>query len=305
MPRRLPQVPKGHAHYKGIKLNSVQVVGVHGIRQWDTNAHRLAEDWQSALTRGMSHHLGAAVTVPGLITPYYGDVFPKTKLLQLGQANEPALDDLTDPDEIAFVTEMLHAYAPDMELPEAEPTLGVPPRTPAWLTRWIAGLDGEWGQGVGERTVTRIRELHGYLTNSEAAERARQRIIDAFTGTAARLVIAHSLGSVIVYDMFHRDQIPSAGNGADGVNTLITCGSPLGWLPLQRQLAIPGRLQLPGTVTWVNIFDPRDPVTAGQGLSDSAATVTDTRVHNGGDPHSVRKYLRQEALARAVQTALA
>lgn len=55
----------------------------------------------------------------------------------------------------------------------------------------------------------------------------------------------------------------------------------------------------------MNIFDPKDPITAGQGLSGKATGVQDIQVDNGDDPHAARRYLRQEAMARAVRTALA
>ncbi|WP_329266616.1 hypothetical protein [Streptomyces sp. NBC_01451] len=283
-------------------MSSIQIVGVHGIRQWDTNALKLGTDWRTALAYGITRYFGAAAHVPGLLTPYYGDVFPKTKRFQLSQ---PGLDDLTDPNEINFVVETLEEYAPDLDLPEPDGTLGVPPRVRPRITQWLAGLDGKWGRGAGETIVTRIRELYGYLHNPTAAEQARQRIVGSLTDSDVRLVIAHSLGSVIIYDMSQRGEIPAPGANGGGVGTLITCGSPLNWPPVKRHLDVTSEFQLPASITWVNIFDPKDPITAGQGLSGKATGVQDIQVDNGDDPHAARRYLRQEAMARAVRTALA
>jgi len=280
-------------------VSGIQIVGVHGIRQWDTNVHKLSADWRAALTYGITRHLGPDVPVPGLATPYYGDVFPKTKLLQLGEPGTAPLEGLDDPQEEEFVLHALQAYAPDAGLPDqAQLTLGRSPRVHPGITRRVAAIDGRLGRRAGEKVVGRIREVYGYFHNPVAAEEVRCRIAEAIIASGAPLVIAHSLGSVVVYDMFQREQIPLDGGGA--VRTLISCGSPLAWLPLQRHLNVPGKLRLPAPVTWTNIFDPRDPVTAGQGLSDTAVAVEDVEVRNGSDPHAVGSYLRQAATVRSV-----
>ncbi|GGS86748.1 hypothetical protein GCM10010270_68630 [Streptomyces violaceus] len=48
--------------------------------------------------------------------------------------------------------------------------------------------------------------------------------MDPGTEMGARMVVAHSLGSVVVYDMLSRGEAPY-------VTMLVTCGSPLGWPP--------------------------------------------------------------------------
>jgi hypothetical protein len=284
-------------------VSGIQIVGVHGIRQWDTNAHKLSADWRAALAHGITCHLGPEVPVPGLATPYYGDVFPKTKLLQLGEPGTAPLEDLDDPQEEDFVLHALQAYASDADLPDqAPPTLGVPPRVHPGITRRVAAIDGRLRRRAGTTVVGRVREVYGYFHNPVAAEEVRSRIAEAITASGAPLVIAHSLWSVVVYDMSEREQIPLNGSGA--VRALISCGSPLAWLPLQRHLKVSGKLRLPDPVVWTNIFDPKDPVTAGQGLSDIAVAVEDVKVRNAGDPHAAGSYLRQAATARSVHVAV-
>jgi hypothetical protein len=53
-------------------------------------------------------------------------------------------------------------------------------------------------------------------------------------------------------------------------------------------------------VAWVNVFDPNDFVTGGQGLSDKAAGVRDISVDNGKTPHAAVNYLSQEGVAQTV-----
>jgi hypothetical protein len=289
----------GAADEIGGDVSGIQIVGVHGIRQWDTNSYKLSADWRSALAHGITRHLGPDVPVPGLAIPYYGDVFPKTRLLQLGEPGAVPLEDLNDPQEEEFVLHALQAYASDADLPDqAPPTLGALLRVHPGIIRRVAAIDGKLGRRAGEAVVGRIREVYGYFHNSAAAEEVRSRIAEAITASGAPLVIAHSLGSVVVYDMFQREQIPLNGSGA--VRALISCGSPLAWLPLQRHLNVSGKLRLPDPVSWTNIFDPNDPVTAGQGLADAAIAIEDVEVRNGSDPHAAGSYLRQTATVRSV-----
>jgi hypothetical protein len=180
----------------------------------------------------------------------------------------------------------------------------MPPRTNPRLVQLLARADRRFGNGVGRLLVNRISEVYGYFRDNDKAEEVRHRVRDAVEQTRATIIIAHSLGSVVVYDMFQRGQIPAADSGT--VSQLVTLGSPLAWLPIQRNLGIDttASLQLPTGIAWLNVFDSHDPVTAGIGLSGLAREVIDAPVDNEGDPHSAECYLEQKPVALAVQSAL-
>ncbi|MFF0700194.1 hypothetical protein ACFYVC_07810 [Streptomyces tendae] len=285
-------------------MSDVHVVGVHGIRQRDTNAIKLAEDWKQALAEGIALHIGPAVAAPAVTTPYYGNVFPKGRL-QLG--DEEVTDDLAgaDEEEIALLIQALEAHTPPSldEQPTAG-TLGAPPRVSPRITGALARIDRKFGPRAGKMVVRRLSEAYGYFSSKPKyagmAQSVRGRVRKALDETGATLVIAHSLGSVVIYDMFQRSEIPLPADG--GVRQLITCGSPLAWLPLQRELGlrIPEKLHLPSDIDWLNVFDPYDPVTAGTGLAAVAPGATDVAVDNRDDPHASGRYLEQRVVAIAV-----
>jgi pimeloyl-ACP methyl ester carboxylesterase len=125
------------------------------------------------------------------------------------------------------------------------------------------------------------------------------------------VVVGHSLGSVIAYDVL-------TGPDAPVVDALITLGSPLGLSEVQEALAPPwtsfdgwpARCLPRGP--WTNIADRLDPVCgadpsiAGDFRRAGSRVVVDDLVHNGGSwRHSVTKYLGQPRLRLALAEALA
>ncbi|MFE9881157.1 hypothetical protein [Streptomyces sp. NPDC005784] len=287
-------------------MSDLHVVGVHGIRQRDTNALKLAEDWNLALAEGISLHCGPTSSIPSVTTPYYGDVFPKGRF-QLGDdAPSEGLAE-SDEEELALLAQALEAHTPPVPGERsAVGTLGAPPPVSPRITAALARIDRRCGPGVGKALLSRVSEVYGYFSTRPKydgmADTVRDRVREAVEQSGATLIIAHSLGSVIVYDMFRRGRFPSGADG--GVSMLITCGSPLAWLPLRRELGVrvSDELQLPPGVRWLNVFDPSDPVTAGVGLSVIAPGVTDVAVDNDDDPHAAGRYLEQQPVAAAVHS---
>ncbi|MFB6700889.1 hypothetical protein [Streptomyces rubiginosohelvolus] len=285
-------------------MSDLHVVGVHGIRQRDTNALKLTEDWNLALAEGVSLHCGPTSPTLSVITPYYGDVFPKGRF-QLGDDDPSEGSAETDEEQLELLAQALEAHTPPVpgERPAAG-TLGAPPRVSPRITAALARIDRRCGPGVGKALLTRVSEVYGYFSakskHDGMADTVRDRVSEAVEQSRATLIIAHSLGSVIVYDMFRRGRFPSGAD--DSVSMLITCGSPLAWLPLRRELGLRAsdELQLPPGVRWLNVFDPRDPVTAGVGLFGIAPGVTDVAVDNDDDPHAASRYLEQQPVAAAV-----
>lgn len=278
-------------------MDDLQVVGVHGIRQRDTNKIKLAEDWSQALARSIAMHIGANAAAPEMTTPYYGDVFPRGRL-QLGD-DEEAAELEADGDEEEFLLQALEAHTPpDAAWQPPAGTLGKVPRTSPRVTAALAAIDRRFGPRVGQALLSRLSEVQGYFSDKhkDKADEVRDRVLRSIKQTGATLIIAHSLGSVVVYDMFRRGQIPAS------VDQLITCGSPLAWLPIHRKLRLetPATLQLPTHVAWLNVLDPYDPVTAGLGLAALVPDVTDEVVDNQDDPHSAELYLEQRPVARTV-----
>ena len=98
------------------------------------------------------------------------------------------------------------------------------------------------------------------------------KIEEAMAMTGGVILIGHSLGSVIAYDVV-RNNI-KAGSPLN-IKTLITMGSPLKWVTDIRRAENgengppdPAALSLPG-IRWINIHDKEDPITLKDELPDT------------------------------------
>ncbi|MFD3824194.1 hypothetical protein [Streptomyces sp. NPDC058625] len=289
-------------------MGALQIVGVHGIKQGSNSTTAgLSASWQATIDETLAAAApasgaegGAVVTVPS-----YQAVFPRTptRYVRLGGSEAGLLseDRSIDEEEEDFILKALAAYAPSAvedESPEAGLTLGEGPLTPR-IVRRIQAVDRKMGKGVTGRLLWFVREAHTYLRKEETAVLVRAAVTEALTETGARMVVAHSLGSVVVYDMLSRGEAPY-------VTMLVTCGSPLGWLAGRKGIHSEGeRLKVPIGVEWTNLYASKDFVTGCVGLSHLAAGVTDIKVNNGAFPpsHDVHRYLDKPALAEVIAKA--
>jgi hypothetical protein len=163
-----------------------------------------------------------------------------------------------------------------------------------------------------------LRDVHHYLYDAEFSPRpgesvrirrdVRARALDKLRDGAARegphVVVGHSLGSVIAYDVL------TGVEETPRVDALVTVGSPLGISEVQERLAPPWSRddgwpwQRLGDGPWSNVYDPLDPVCGGLDRRIAAdyrhrgtARVRDVRVSNRGSwRHAIGKYLGQEKL---------
>jgi hypothetical protein len=276
----------------------MHIVGIHGIWQGNTNAVKLSADWAGALTKGLRTHHGPACPIPPLSVAYYGNLF-RTPSQRLGTDEGSPLVDDTDPftdQEEAFVLDTLALYTPpglDPGQLETE-TLGLGiPYVPRPVARALAAADHRIGRDMGRRLLRFIRQVYRYL-HHDIGERIRAEVRTELHRPEPRLVIAHSLGSVIAFDMLTR---ADTGPGPDGLTTLITCGSPLAWPTIRHCLGQDGALQLPDGIDWMNLHAAGD-IVAQSGLALLAPAVRDELVRNGiGEPHAAHRYLAQRPLA--------
>jgi hypothetical protein len=232
--------------------------------------------WASLLARG-THRLG-----------------PEEDLLDVSvPLEEGETEFLID----AFV-DILGQEGADHALEAADHTLGPPRLWPTRVNRLVAEIDRRH-RGVGIRLMRVLREVYYYLCEPELAGRVRELVVQACTERTS-IVLGHSLGGVIAYDLFRLRKLPPTDDGA--VRTLITCGSPLALPTVRRKLECvdDAPLSIPENVCWVNVYDPGDIVTGGQGLSQEP-DIIDAVVDNGRrDPHNALLYLGAEPVAQAV-----
>lgn len=301
---------------------------VHGIAN-KPDRETLLRQWQVALLDdgGVDlDHLGVSSSMVYWADLLYARPAPaaaahEASAGELEQASDADDADMTwladvDGDEVRFV----EALAREVGLAAVAPTPDegadpIRPGTPLEAVPLPAGL---------KRRLMRIllRDVHHYLFDAASRPRpgeeyrirrdVRARAVEALRLGAERpgphMVIAHSLGSVIAYDVL------TAVPDAPRVDALVTIGSPLGISEVRQELAPPwtadhgwptDRLD---TGPWTNVYDRLDPVCgfrdrliAGHFRADGRVRVADVEVRNEGSwKHAIGKYLGQEQLRERV-----
>lgn len=162
---------------------------------------------------------------------------------------------------------------------------------------------GVLGQAMGEDLMRRMVDQIGrYFTDEDLRTAIRARVERA-VGDDTRVVVAHSLGTIVAYDaLTQHPEWP--------VETFVTIGSPLGRgeLVLSRlgEPDVHGHHAWPGGVQrWVNLAATTDPACAGVGLAASfGPRVLDIAIDNGHRGHDPEPYLCATPTGTAVLAGL-
>ncbi len=158
-----------------------------------------------------------------------------------------------------------------------------------------------FGAGLAERFLWRsLAQVSSYLTDEPLRTVVLQRVT-ALIGPETRVVIGHSLGSVIAYEAVQELDRP--------LPLLLTMGSPLGFRTIVYDKL---RRQPPGYPTsvqrWVNVADRDDLIAAEPNLTDMFATGKPPgarfdggyTVDNGAEPHRATFYLGKQQVGQPV-----
>jgi hypothetical protein len=160
---------------------------------------------------------------------------------------------------------------------------------------------------VSERVlVFWLKQVSAYFTQPAVREQIQGRFAAAI-GPDTRVVVAHSLGSVVAYEAL-------CAYPRWPVTDLVTLGSPLG-VPhivahrLQPPLEKGPRGDVvgvwPGVARWVNITDDLDFVALQPRLRKVFGDrITDVRISNGISAHEVYRYLSAAETGAAVLAGL-
>lgn len=271
------------------------VVGLHGILQEQKGRHQLEPVWQQGLADGVDAAAGRSAAIPSLEVCFYGRLFLPASALGVrqtpgkGEDLDDALNAPVEDDDQAFLEDVVSQVEASSESSELPPGKGAPP-VPEVLQPLARRLSRRFKGSLTLQFLSVLRQVKIYLDDDAMADQIRATFLTHVHETRPRVVIAHSLGSVVAVDALSL-------NPDTSVRTLITVGSPLGMRAVQERLRRPtaaagNPVAFPGNVSrWVNVFDPADPVAVAGGLSRIWPMVEDYTVGNGKDPHGILRYL--------------
>ena len=283
-----------------------RVVCVHGVGQQQRGAKQLLKEWIPALRDGI-----AAAEAPGVLAD--GDVamaFYGGRFLPPGQVLSPDDPYLSAADVgTEWERELLYAWwaaaaaeEPQVGAPDAVGTLaGTPVSVQAGL---LALSQSRFFAGLAEKAlVFDLKQVRRYFTDPELRSAAREQAA-ALIGPDTRVVVGHSLGSIVAYEAL-------CALPGHGVRALVTLGSPLGIpnLIFDRLDPAPtaGQGRWPGGpgLAWTNVADRRDVVALVKDLRPAFGPEAACHlVPNGSHAHDATHYLGKQATGAAIAQAL-
>lgn len=279
------------------------VVGVHGIGNEYRGEAVMHSNWFPAMLDGL-RRAGAGLDPADLICAFYGDVFRPASRTLSSEIPWYEADDVRDEIELGLLeTWWEHAARHDTALvgPD-ERTLA---RTPRSVQRALDALsNSKFFAGIAERAmIFSLKQVRNYFTDEHVRKAAIERVADA-VGTDTRVLVGHSLGSVVAYEAL-------CAHPEWPVHTLVTLGSPLGIRNLVFDRLRPsadehGLGRWPGSAAgWANIVDDGDIVALRKDLrplfGDRVSTMV---VHCGARAHDATRYLTSEATGHVIAAAI-
>lgn len=247
------------------------VVGVHGAFHQLWGPHEVAARWVPAIRDGL-WHAGTTIDPDDVAIAFYGDFFRADV-----DEGRPTDEELLEVARDAGLTDVIDA---------------------------IAGPDGleVIARAVGKQSFRQLIDQLGRYFTDDGLRAGVQGRLESVVTDRTRVIIAHSMGSVVAYETLcrHPDW---------AVETLITIGSPLGGDWLFGKLRPPhtdGVGAWPGSIEhWFNIASVGDEACEEPQLARRfGPRVVDRGVDNGHRAHDPEPYLNSPTTGRLLATAL-
>ena len=283
------------------------IVGVHGIAQQFQGGYQLGDVWYKAARDGLvaaGHGAMAEALVPADVrVVFFGDLFRPRGTMSVQEPPFSAADVRLGP-ERDLLTELYQAAVmqdPSLGVPEEAMSAG---RATVQVMLDRLARSATFARVAQRAFIGNLKQVTAFLADPVVKQSVLARVREQ-VGDGTRVIIGHSLGSVVAYEYLCHDRPGS-------VEMLVTLGSPLGIpnvvfdrltpAPVGSLGAWPGAL-----ATWVNVADPDDIVALRKDLAPlfpatlAKQAIADRLADNGDEPHAIERYLS----ARQTGSALA
>jgi hypothetical protein len=279
---------------------SYVIVGIHGLAN-KPPAKELEKWWRQAILEGLARNCGNTEQMVEFTIVYWANQFH---------------DPLQDPRK--------------MEEPYVKAEGSDPLKTykDGWCDDVVAGVLGIGGLaldatkrylGIGELAdrvlQAKLNDLSNYYENRKVREKLRSGLETKLKSLKGKriMLIAHSMGSIIAYDVL---RIIGRKDPNYRLDHFVTIGSPLGLPHVKDRIYRENHLVRTPTVVrkWTNFAERRDPVAIDVHLAndyepnDHGVQVKDDLIINGyvgkgGEPnyHKSYGYLRAPELSKAIR----
>jgi hypothetical protein len=282
-----------------------KIVAVHGIGQQFKGDAILHREWWPAFVGGL-HLAGRDLADEReFVCPFYGHCFRRAGILAAGDHFQ--VEDVRE--EEAVWLDLLWDAAVEAE-PGAVPSRAdyecarTLARTPQLVQRALNAVSRSkfWANISQGMLIGDLKQVVSYLNDADVHEKVLKVVVDKITPDT-KVVIGHSLGSVVAYEALCRKP--------ESVVSFISLGSPLGIRNLIFDKLSPrpdanGTGAWPGRVEhWTNIAEKGDLAALQKRLASLfGSRVKDLLIYNGSDAHHGESYLTARETGEAASEGL-
>lgn len=289
------------------------LVFVHGRAQQKKDSQSLKDEWINALKAGLAKG-GLDLPLPDdrIRFPYYGDTLDQ---MAHGLDTADAADvivrglDLSDDEEAffeAYLREMVVAGKVSQEELDAATRGRDIKRGPlnwGWVQTILSVLDKSVPGASAASVALFTNDVYQYLHKKPFRDEMEKGVRSAFMPDSEAVVVSHSLGTVIAYNVLSND----AAVAGLSIPLFVTLGSPLAVKAVKAKLPL---VAYPNNVGhWYNAMDKRDVVSLFPLTTDHFTVFP--RIENNQDVvnptsnhHGISGYLSDEKVARRIYDAL-
>jgi hypothetical protein len=282
------------------------IVGVHGIAQQFQGGYQLRSVWYDAVRDGLlaaGYQTAATTLAPAdMRVAFFGDLFRPSGTMAVQEPPFSAADIQPGLEQDLMTTLFQAAVARDPSLGELEGVMG-PGRSATKIMLDRLARTPTFARVAQRAFIGNLKQVTAFLTDAAVKQNVLARVQEQISGDT-RVMIGHSLGSVVAYEYLCRDHPAS-------VELLVTLGSPLGIPNVVFDKLTPtpadGVGAWPGEIAaWVNVADPDDIVALCKDLAPlfpgtaPGQTVADRLVDNGDAPHAIDRYLNSRQTGNAI-----
>lgn len=296
-----------------------QLVFVHGRAQENKDSIALKAEWLDALSEGLKKNgLRLPVAESDVRFPYYGDTL--FDLVDRKAPDEAAKIVVrgteTDADEKRFARAILDQICEARGVTDAniaelagDDVVDRGPLNWKWLQSILEGLDRHVPFASGASIALFTHDVYQYLKNSGIRETIHDGVRAAVTPGVETVVVAHSLGTVVAYNLLRQEGHLLEWN----VPLFVTLGSPLAVAEIRKVLKGLAPARCPQCVSkWFNAMDDRDVVALFPleprwfPLDPSAPAIENKRdvLNETENRHGIAGYLDDKEVAKRIYDAL-
>jgi hypothetical protein len=292
-----------------------QLILIHGRAQENKDAAGIKKEWIAAWEKGLNKsNLTNPLADSDIHFPYYGDTLAQ---MVAGKTAEQAAAVIIkgpkpSPAEEQIMRDMIAEIAAESGISEAEiraqlgaegAAVAMGPQNWRWVQAILELLDKN--DTVSAKMVALVtNDVAKYLSDSTIHNHINDGVLQGVKPGQEAVVVAHSLGTVVAYDVLMSR--PTAFPAVK-VPLFVTLGSPLGITAIKTRLR-PHTFPKPVT-KWFNALDKDDvvslyPLTPAHFATGGTIENYDAVDNWTDNQHSIGGYLDDQRVARKIFDAL-